>query len=187
MFKATPVIAFRKNTSLRQIIGTNTIRHNQKLLKVKQNATKGECIPCNTSRCLSCQQIIATTTFESTQTKEKFNIYHKVSCKSNYVIYLLECLLCKIQYVGKSETPFHIRLNNHRKDIKNPNAIEACQHFNNWNHTFHKHGKFILIEQLNNIKNTSTEVLKQRLKDRENYWIKRLKTLTPFGLNQELN
>ena len=59
--------------------------------------------------------------------------------------------------------------------------------FNNWNHTFHKHGKFILIEQLNNIKNTSTEVLKQRLKDRENYWIKRLKTLTPFGLNQELN
>ena len=28
--KATPVIAFRKNTSLRQIIGTNTVRH-QKL------------------------------------------------------------------------------------------------------------------------------------------------------------
>ena len=103
------------------------------------------------------------------------------------VIYLLECLLCKIQYVGKSETPFHIRLNNHRKDIKNPHAIEACKHFNNWNHVFHKPGKFILIKQLNNIKNTSREVLKQRLKDREKYWIKRLKTLAPFGLNQELN
>ena len=38
--------------------------------------------------------------------------------KSNYVIYLLKCLLSKIQYVGKSEIPFHIRLNNHRKDIK---------------------------------------------------------------------
>ena len=148
---------------------------------------KGESIPCNTSRCLLCQQIIATTIFESTQTKEKFDIYHKVSCKSNYVIYLLQCLLCKIEYVGKSETPFHIRLNNHRKDIKNPHAIEACKHFNNWNHVFHKHGKFILIEKLNNIKNTSTEVLKQRVKDRENYWIKRLKTLAPFGLNQELN
>ena len=133
------------------------------MLKVKQNTTKGECIPCNTSRCLSFQQVIATTTFESTHTKEKFNMYYKVSCKSNCVIYLLECLLCKIQYVRKSETPFHIRLNNHRKDIKNPNAIEACQHFNNWNHT------------------------KQRLKDRENYLIRRLKTLTLFGLNQELN
>ena len=66
VFKVTPVIAFRKNTSLRQIIGKNTIRH-----EIKLNMTKGECIPCNTSQCLSCQQIISTTTFESTQTNEK--------------------------------------------------------------------------------------------------------------------
>ena len=52
---------------------------------------------------------------------------------------------------------------------------------------FHKPGKVILIEQLKNTKNTSTEVLKQRLEDRENYWMKRFKTLTPFGLNEELN
>ena len=55
------------------------------------------------------------------------------------------------------------------------------------NHVFHRHGRFILIKQLNNVKNTSTEVLKQRVKDRENYWIKRLKNLTHFGINQELN
>ena len=48
-------------------------------------------------------------------------------------------------------------------------------------------GKLILIEQLDNIKNTSTGVLKQRQKDRENYWTKKLKTLTPFSLKQELN
>ena len=144
---------------------------------------KGERSPCHTSRCLSCQQLIATTTFESIQTKEKLNIYHKISCKSNYVIYLLECLLYKMQYVGKSETPFHIRLNNHRKDIKDPHAIEACKHFNNCNHVFHKHGKFILIEQLNNIKNKSTEVLKQRLKNREKpntFWFKSRTNLSPW-------
>ena len=126
-FKATPVIAFRKNISLRQIIGTNTISHNQKLLKVKQNVTKGKCITCNTYWCLSCQQIIATTTFESIQTKEKFSIYQKISCKGKYVIYLLECLLCKIQYVGKSEIPFHIRLNNRRKYIKNSSRYRSMQ------------------------------------------------------------
>ena len=82
---------------------------------------------------------------------------------------------------------FSLKINNHRMDIKNPHAIEVCKDFKNWNHVFHKHGKFILIEQLNNIKNTSTEVLKQRLKDRENYWIKILKILIPLGLNQELN
>ena len=88
-------IRFCKNASLSQIIGTNTISHNQKFLKVKQNVTKGECIPCNTLLYLSSQQIIATTTFESIQTKEKFKIYHKISCKSNYVIYLLEKLKSK--------------------------------------------------------------------------------------------
>ena len=95
--------------------------------------------------------------------------------------------MCKIQYFGKSETSFNIRLNNHRKDIKKPNAIEACKHFNNNEHTFSKHGKFIIIEQLRNINTTPTETLKLRLKERENFWIKKLKTLTPYGLNQELN
>ena len=42
VFKATSITAFRKNTSLRQIIGSNTISHNQKRLKVKQNMTKEE-------------------------------------------------------------------------------------------------------------------------------------------------
>ena len=42
---------------------TNTIRRSQKPLKVKQNMTKRERIPYNKSRCLSCQQTIATTTF----------------------------------------------------------------------------------------------------------------------------
>ena len=83
-----------------------------------ENVNKGECIPCNTLRYLLCQQIILTTASESTQTKEKFNIYHKISCESNYVIHLLEYLLCMIQHVRNLETLFHIKLSNHRKDIK---------------------------------------------------------------------
>ena len=70
--------------------------------------------------------------------------YHKISCKGNYVIYLLECLICKTQYIGKTETPFHVKLNNHRKDIKYPLTVEACKHFNYCNHVFHKLGKLIL-------------------------------------------
>ena len=95
--------------------------------------------------------------------------------------------MCKIQYVGKSETSYNIRLNNHRNYIKKPNAIEACKHFNSNEHTFSKYGKLIIIEQLRNINTTPTETLKLRLKVRENIWIKKLKTLTPYGLNQELS
>ena len=154
------MIAFRKNTSLKQLIGTNTIRNNQKFLTPTQTTTAGQCTPCYTSRSLCCQQVLKTTTFTSTQTRETFTIFHQVTCHSNYVIYLLECIMCKIQYVGKSETSFNIRLNNHRKDIKKPNTIEACKHFNNNEHIFSKHGKFTITEQLQNINTTPTETLK---------------------------
>ena len=40
---------------------------------------------------------------------------------------------------------------------------------------------YILFEQLTNVKDTSTEVLKQILGNRENYSIKRLKTLEDFS------
>ena len=56
-----------------------------------------------------------------------------------------------------------------------------------YNHDFNNHGKFIMIDQLRNIRSTSTETLKERLKQRENFWIMKLETLTSHGLNQQLN
>ena len=112
------MIAFHKNTSLKQRIGANTIRNNQKLLTPTETTTASQCTPCYTSRSLCCQQVLKTRTFASTQTRETFTIFHQITCHSNYVIYLLEYIMCKIQYVEKSEISFNIRLNNHRKDIK---------------------------------------------------------------------
>ena len=163
------MIAFRKTTSLRESIGTNTIRNNQKFLAPTQTTTVGQCTPCYTNRLLCCQQALKTTTFTSTQTRQTFTIFHQVTYHGNYVIHLQECIMCKIQYVGKSETLFNIRLNNHRKDIKKPNAIEACKHFNNNEYTFSKHGKFIIIEQLGNISTAPTETLKLSLNERKNF------------------
>ena len=47
-----------------------------------------------------------------------YKIFHNVNCVSSLVIYLKECILCNKQYVGKAETNFNVRLNNHRKDAK---------------------------------------------------------------------
>ena len=99
----------------------------------------------------------------------------------------MECALCKIQYVGKAETAFNIRLNNHRKDVNNPKSIPADFHFRKPGCSFNLHTKFTLIEQLTNIHTAGKETLKFRLKSREDFWIQKLKTLTPKGLNQELN
>ena len=170
------MIAFRKNLSLKQLIWTNTIRNNQKFLTPIQQSQANVPHVTPVDR-FAANKFSKTTTATSTQTRETFTIF----------TYLLECIICKTQNVGNSEISFNIRLNNHRKYFKKPNGIEACKHFNNNEHTFSKHGKFIIIEQLRNINTTPTETLKLRLKERENFWIKKLKTLTPYGLNQELN
>ena len=137
-FIKLPIIAFRKDTTLKQIIGTNAIHNNKKLIKSKNNHT-GKCVPCNSTHCLCCQQLISKITFKSNQTNKTFKIYHRVDCKSSFVIYLLECYICNIQYVGKSKTTFNIRLNNQKKDVKNPNAIPACKHFTRNDHDFNNH------------------------------------------------
>ena len=53
----------------------------------------------------------------------------------------MECILCKIQYVGKAETRFNLRLHNYRKDVNNPKAIPECQHFKLHGHKFMNHAK----------------------------------------------
>ena len=51
----------------------------------------------------------------------------------------------------------------------------------------YNHGKIIIIKQLRNIRTISTETLKGRLKQRENFWIIKRETLAPLRLNQDLN
>ena len=98
-------------------------------------------------------------------------------------MYLMKCALCKVQYFGKAETGFNIRLNNLRKDISNAKPIPADLPFRKPGHSFNRHARFKLIEQLNNIHTKNKATLKFRLKHREESWIKKLETLTPKGLH----
>ena len=63
--------------------------------------------------------------------------------------------------------------------------MEACKDFNNTEHNGTT--QFLILEKLRNINTTPNETLKLRLRERENFWIKKMKTLTPYGLNQKLN
>ena len=68
-FTTLPIIAFRKDISLKQIIGTNTIHNNEKLVKLKIIITQ-ESVS-NSTCCLCCQQLISTTTFKSNQNNKR--------------------------------------------------------------------------------------------------------------------
>ena len=78
----------------------------------------------------------------------------------------MECTLCNKQ------------LNNHKKDIKNTNAMLACRHFQQQGHKFNSHAKFIIIGKLVNT-SRAKDILRERLIQQENFWIQKLKTLVP--------
>ena len=120
LFQEELITAFKKNRNLKEPIGSNCIE-NGKVKRAKNTCTIRKCPSCLSETGNLCySQLTSTMTFISQQTKRKFKIYHKVNCKSEYDIYLMECTLCNKQYLGKPETAFNIRLNNHRKDTKKP-------------------------------------------------------------------
>ena len=143
--------------------------------------------PCNSNlNNLCCTQVQSINTFRITVTYKTFKIYNKLNCKSKCLIYLMECVLCNKQYIGKSETTFNLRLKNHWKDVNKQNLLQADQHFRLRGYNFNTHAKFTLIEQSSDT-NMGKELRKYRLKKREGFWIVKLKTLQPYQFNAELN
>ena len=101
-------------------------------------------------------------------------------CHISYGVYDMN-----LQYVGKNETPFSIRLNNHRKDLKDAKTILVDKHFQSRGHRFNKHVRFMIICRLTNT-NLDKEILRERFSQRQNFWVQKLQSLYLKGLNQEL-
>ena len=141
--------------------------------KVKKHyiMKKGKCSPCSANnRTNCCKQVISSSTFKSQHTNKSYIIIHEVNCSNSYVIQLMECTLCKKQYVAKSEVSFNIRLNNYVKTLKNLIPDQRADTSMNKNHVFSKRAKFIVIDKLENT-TRSVDILRQRLIDRENFQI----------------
>ncbi|OCT56045.1 hypothetical protein XELAEV_180029711mg, partial [Xenopus laevis] len=59
--------------------------------------TKGM-FKCGASRCLTCAQVTKTKMFKSSMTGRQYTIRWFINCNTSFVIYLLECKVCNIQY-----------------------------------------------------------------------------------------
>ena len=159
----------------------------KKLLPKKGPKITG-CNACLISRKnLCCKHTVSTKTFRSETTGETLSILHYLNCRSKYCIYLGHCTLCpKSQYIGKSEPAANLRYNTHRRDVHGPLGGPFDKHFQLPGHQFNEHARFTLIEQINPKGKTTAEI-RQLMEDREDYWMVRLKTLTPHGYNDHLN
>lgn len=93
-----------------------------------------------------------------------------LNCSSTHVVYTLKCP-CSLIYVGHSFNDLHFWTPNYRKRTQTMDYVIA-QHYANANHGFAA---------------SPSPTGGDSLLHREAYWARTLKTVEPFGLNEELN
>lgn len=126
------------------------------------------CVP--TSNCRFC--CFASLTFSVADGLNTFPILHRLSCKSENVIYLITCKRCNMRYVGETSRALCHRISEHLYNIRSGQPTAVADHFRR--HCSIRDFSFIGIEYC-------TETSKRRIKEQK--WIKRLRTLSPNGIN----
>ena len=117
-------------------------------------------------------------TFHSTG--ETHHIKSHITCETFNVIYLIQCRLCNLQYIGETKRRLKDRFNEHRRPILNPtgNYIHTAvsEHFLTSNHS-DNHMLLIPIEKLKNGRDSFR-------KAREAHLIHKAKTIEFLGINK---
>ena len=133
---------------------------------------------CNHPRCVTCLHLNCSKYFTSTRTRTTYTIRHNFNCTSSNLIYLITCKKCRKQYVGLTTKQLNVRVNHHRTSIINHKPIYLSAHFNFPDHSITD----LSIQAIDTVASNCSNIL-QELQKLEKYWIQKLRTVQPLGLN----
>jgi hypothetical protein len=181
------IVGSRRNKNLRDML----VR--ARLPKEQPHHDQTEyCNPCKKADCKYCRKLTVQDHCISHHTERKYSTPHRGSCKSNNLVYLIDCSACGLQYVGETKRRIQDRLSEHLRDtekyneyqeVDNPNRRDTpvAKHFSLPNHSTDN----ISIQIIEYIKmNKEWESTTQFRRTRELHWIHQLKTLDPWGINR---
>ena len=131
IFSTPPRVVYRRPKNLKSYLVRAKLSHKPSSGKIDGNSA-----PCGKPRCLCCLQMKNTNLATSSATGFNFLIHGKYNCQSSNVVYLLECSICRKQYIGQTSTKFNIRINNHRSHCKSQDHLAISKHVNETNHKF---------------------------------------------------
>ena len=135
---------------------------------------------CKSTHCLLCLNISEMYLFQLYQTRKQYKINHQLNCNDKYLIYLLSCKVCGLQYVGSTTDKFRLRWNNYKENNRKAKRGEkhmqplVFENFCSRNHNgFLEDCSTTLIDKTGGSDPTR----------REKNWRIVLKTVTLYGLN----
>ena len=177
VFEDIPLVGFKNGKSLKNYL----VR--AKVPKIYSPDNLPGSFKCKSKRCEVCTFMKETNSFKDISRDKTLSInVGKLDCNSRFVVYLFQCKTCEKQYVGSSSTKFRTRFNNyksswkkHTENKKVPQGASFHAHFSQPDHCGQLDWEVTLIDQ-----SYGTKAL--RLK--EDYWIDRLNTFSPNGLNE---
>ena len=178
-FPAPPLISFRRNKTFKDILCAQN-RTAEKRSRITTRCTKAN----ETKRgrpCELCPSMSEKDKITNAQTKTSI-FTQGGTCTSHHIIYAAECTRCNLIYIGSTTQLLNRRMNGHRHDAKErPKATELAEHFfKNPHCNFDTDIKITIIENIENATIT-------QLERREDYWISKLSTRKPTGLNFKAN
>lgn len=171
IFDSPPMAAFRRPRNIRDILV------NARVNNIETSSITG-CTKCTSKKCAVCPFLEESTKFSSVVTGESFPITSHIHCKSSWIIYLISCKRCGLQYVGKTSTTLYTRFTNTKSDIKGKKKkLPIVDHFNLQNHSIDD----ISLKGIESIHKKTEHIIRKR----ESYWIAKLRTLKPEGINSD--
>ena len=137
VFKNLPLVAYRRCKNISDILVRAQLTNSTDTSNSRP--TPGS-FRCNNRNCTTCPYIEHGRnqyTFHSTG--ETHHIKSHITCETFNVIYLIQCRLCNLQYIGETKLRLKDRFNEHRRPILNPtgNYIHTAvsEHFLTSNHS----------------------------------------------------
>ena len=138
--------------------------------------------PCHRKgKCKHCPRIDKSGEVTSTSMGRKYRSNVLVSCNSRNLIYMIQCQICKIQYVGQTKNKILQRINQHYSSIRNKLDTPVARHMNFHMFRGNLHVRIYILTLIHE-EPDSDEASVERNKW-ENYWMARLYIYVPKGLN----
>ena len=173
IFPQKPIMAYRRPKSLRDILVHAKLNPDP-----SDDGPTGESKPCGNKRCFTCK-LMTPTQIAKSSSGASVKLKRQTNCKSANVIYLITCTQCGKQYVGETKRALNERMNGHRSDWtkRRFQRSPVAEHFHLQNHDFNSHVSLCCIDH-------DAQWSDDTRKARENYWIRRLNTMQPHGINK---